>query len=88
MYTISYSIAHMSRSLSIQNLDHDEGLFMDDKMKGHAAAFSFLDIFSCRWGRLLGYAGGARKIVSIFLVSWGACWRSVAGWPRPSGNSK
>jgi sugar phosphate permease len=75
MYTISYvdrtNIA-LALDPRLSTMMHD--LLMDDKMKGHAAGIFFLGYV------LLQVPGGqwatrwsARKIISIFLISWGVC---------------
>src|SRR3954471_10743962 len=75
MYTISYvdrTNVALALEPSISSMMRD--LLMDDKMKGHAAGIFFLGYmllqipgghWATRWG--------ARKVVSLCLISWGAC---------------
>jgi MFS family permease len=75
MYTISYvdrtNIA-LALDPSISSMMKD--LLMDDRMKGHAAGIFFLGYMLLQMpGGYLASRWSARKIVSIFLVSWGLC---------------
>ncbi len=75
MYTISYvdrTNVALALDPNISSMMRD--LFMDDRMKGHAAGIFFLGYmllqipgghWATRWG--------ARRVVSICLVSWGVC---------------
>ena len=75
MYTISYvDRTNISLALdpTISSMMRD--LFMDDRMKGEAAGIFFFGYV------LLQIPGGywatrwsARKIISLFLISWGVC---------------
>src|ERR1700726_4508797 len=73
MYTISYvDRTNISLALDPTISTMMKDLFMDDKMKGHAAGIFFLGYV------LLQVPGGywathwsAKKIVSVFLVAWG-----------------
>jgi MFS family permease len=75
MYTISYiDRTNISLALdpTISSMMRD--LFMDDRMKGEAAGIFFFGYV------LLQIPGGywatrwsARKIISLFLISWGIC---------------
>jgi MFS family permease len=75
MYTISYvdrTNVALALDPTISTMMKD--LFMDDKMKGHAAGIFFFGYvllqipggyWATRWG--------ARRVVSLCLVAWGAC---------------
>jgi MFS family permease len=75
MYTISYvDRTNISLALDPQISTMMRDLFMDDKMKGHAAGIFFLGYmllqipgghWATRWG--------ARRVVSVCLILWGAC---------------
>lgn len=73
MYTISYvDRTNISLALDPTISTMMKDLFMDDKMKGHAAGIFFLGYV------LLQVPGGywathwsAKKIISVFLVAWG-----------------
>src|SRR2546425_1992018 len=75
MYTISYvDRTNISLALDPKISTMLKDLFMDDKMKGHAAGIFFLGYV------LLQIPGGywasrwsARKIISLFLIFWGVC---------------
>ena len=75
MYTISYvDRTNVSLALDPEISSMMKDLLMDDRMKGEAAGIFFFGYL------LLQIPGGhwatrwsARKIISIFLVSWGAC---------------
>src|SRR5258706_2079130 len=75
MYTISYvDRTNVALALDPKISSMMKDLFMDDKMKGHAAGIFFFGYvllqipggyWATRWG--------ARKVVSLCLVSWGVC---------------
>jgi MFS family permease len=75
MYTISYvDRTNVSLALDPTISTMMKDLFMDDKLKGQAAGIFFLGYI------LLQIPGGrwathwsARKVISLFLVSWGLC---------------
>src|SRR5438132_8219821 len=75
MYTISYvDRTNIALALDPRISTMMKDLLMDDKMKGHAAGIFFFGYV------LLQVPGGhwasrwsARKIISIFLISWGIC---------------
>src|SRR5256885_6721390 len=75
MYTISYvDRTNISLALDPNISTMMKDLFMDDRMKGEVAGVFFfgyilLQIPGGYWAR----HWSARKIISIFLVSWGAC---------------
>ena len=75
MYTISYiDRTNISLALdpSISTMMKD--LFMDDKMKGHAAGIFFLGYVLLQIpGGHLANRWSAKKLVSILLVFWGIC---------------
>jgi MFS family permease len=75
MYTISYvDRTNVALALDPKISSMMKDLFMDDKMKGHAAGIFFFGYvllqipggyWATRWG--------ARKVVSLCLVGWGVC---------------
>jgi MFS family permease len=75
MYTISYvdrTNISLALDLSISSMMKD--LLMDDRMKGEAAGIFFfgyvlLQILGGYWAT----SWSARKIISLFLISWGVC---------------
>ena len=75
MYTISYvDRTNVSLALDPTISSMMKDLFMDDRMKGEAAGIFFFGYV------LLQIPGGywatrwsARKIIALFLISWGAC---------------
>src|SRR5262245_24204455 len=75
MYTISYvDRTNVSLALDPNISSMMKDLFMDDKMKGEAAGIFFFGYI------LLQIPGGywatrwsAKKVIGIFLVSWGIC---------------
>jgi MFS family permease len=75
MYTISYvDRTNISLALDPKISTMMKDLFMDDRRKGAVAGIFFfgyvlLQIPGGYWAR----RWSARKIVSVFLVSWGAC---------------
>jgi MFS family permease len=75
MYTISYvDRTNVALALDPKNSTMMKDLFMDDRMKGEAAGIFFfgymlLQIPGGYWAR----RWSARKIISIFLISWGVC---------------
>ena len=75
MYTISYidrTNVALALDPSISSLMKD--LMMDDRMKGEAAGIFFFGYILLQIpGGYWATRWGARKIVSIFLVCWGAC---------------
>ncbi len=75
MYTISYvDRTNVALALDPKISTMMQDLFMDDKMKGEAAGIFFFGYILLQMGG--GYWAtrwGARKIVSVFLVSWGVC---------------
>ena len=75
MYTISYvDRTNVALALAPKMSTMMKDLFMDDKMKGEAAGIFFFGYILLQMpGGYWATRWGARKIVSIFLVSWGAC---------------
>jgi sugar phosphate permease len=75
MYTISYvDRTNVALALDPKISTMMKDLFMDDKMKGEAAGIFFFGYILLQMpGGYWATRWGARKIVSIFLVSWGAC---------------
>jgi len=75
MYTISYvDRTNISLALDPEISTMMKDLFMDDRLKGEAAGIFFfgymlLQIPGGYWAR----RWSARKLISIFLVSWGVC---------------
>jgi MFS family permease len=75
MYTISYiDRTNVALALDPKISTMMKDLFMDDKMKGHAAGIFFFGYmllqipcgyWATRWG--------ARRVVSLCLISWGVC---------------
>src|SRR5579864_2334973 len=75
MYTISYvDRTNISLALDPGISGMMKDLFMNDKMKGHAAGIFFFGYMLLQIpGGYWATRWGARKIVSVFLVSWGLC---------------
>ncbi len=75
MYTISYvDRTNISLALDPQISTMMKDLFMDDKLKGEAAGIFFFGYVLLQLpGGYLATHWSARKIISIFLVCWGAC---------------
>jgi MFS family permease len=75
MYTISYvDRTNISLALdpSISRMMKD--LLMDDRMKGEAAGIFFFGYLLLQIpGGYLASRWSARKVISIFLISWGVC---------------
>jgi len=75
MYTISYvDRTNISLALDPEISTMMKDLFMDDRLKGEAAGIFFfgymlLQIPGGYWAR----RWSARKLISIFLISWGVC---------------
>jgi MFS family permease len=75
MYTISYvDRTNISLALEPKISTMMKDLFMDDRMKGQLAGIFFfgyvlLQIPGGYWAR----HWSARKVISIFLIGWGAC---------------
>src|SRR5436190_5479681 len=75
MYTISYvDRTNVALALDPKISTMMKDLFMDDKMKGHAAGIFFFGYILLQIpGGYWATRWGARKVVSVFLLSWGAC---------------
>src|SRR5258708_7941303 len=75
MYTISYvDRTNISLALDPNRSSMMKDLFMDDKMKGHAAGIFFLGYILLQIpGGYLASRWSAKKIISMFLVAWGVC---------------
>ena len=75
MYTISYvDRTNISLALDPRISTMMKDLFMDDKMKGHAAGIFFFGYMLLQIpGGYLAGRWSARKIISIFLIAWGIC---------------
>src|SRR5438477_6432129 len=75
MYTISYiDRTNISLALEPRISSMMKDLLMDPKMKGEAAGIFFFGYILLQIpGGYWATRWGARKIVSIFLVSWGIC---------------
>ena len=75
MYTISYidrTNVALALDPTISTMMKD--LFMDDKMKGHAAGIFFLGYVLLQIpGGYLANHWSAKKLVAILLVFWGVC---------------
>lgn len=75
MYTISYvDRTNVSLALdpTISSMMRD--LFMDDRMKGEAAGIFFFGYILLQIpGGYWATAWSARKVISLFLISWGVC---------------
>jgi MFS family permease len=75
MYTISYiDRTNVALGLDPKISSMMKDLFMDDKMKGHAAGIFFFGYILLQIpGGYLANRWSARKVISIFLVLWGIC---------------
>ncbi|MBI3414997.1 MAG: MFS transporter [Verrucomicrobia bacterium] len=75
MYTISYiDRTNISLALDPKISTMMKDLFMDDKMKGHAAGIFFLGYVLLQIpGGFLANHWSAKKLVGILLVFWGIC---------------
>ena len=75
MYTISYiDRTNVSLALDPKISTMMKDLFMDDKMKGHAAGIFFLGYVLLQIpGGYLANRWSAKKLVGILLVFWGVC---------------
>jgi MFS family permease len=75
MYTISYvDRTNIALALDPHTSDMMKDLGMDDRMKGEAAGIFFFGYLMLQIpGGYWATRWGARKIVSVFLISWGAC---------------
>lgn len=75
MYTISYiDRTNVSLALDPRISSMMKDLFMDDKMKGHAAGIFFLGYVLLQVpGGYLANHWSAKKLVAILLVLWGVC---------------
>lgn len=75
MYTISYiDRTNVALALDPKISSMMKDLFMDDKMKGHAAGIFFLGYVLLQIpGGYLANHWSAKKLVSILLVFWGIC---------------
>jgi len=75
MYTISYiDRTNVALALDPKISTMMKDLFMDDKMKGHAAGIFFLGYVLLQVpGGFLASRWSAKKLVAIFLVMWGVC---------------
>ena len=75
MYTISYiDRTNISLALDPKISTMMKDLFMDDKMKGHAAGIFFLGYVLLQIpGGFLANRWSAKKLVGILLVFWGIC---------------
>src|SRR5204862_2827310 len=75
MYTISYvDRTNVALALDPKISTMMKDLFMDDKMKGHAAGIFFLGyvLFQIPGGHL-AHHWSAKKLSAILLVLWGIC---------------
>lgn len=75
MYTISYiDRTNISLALDPKISTMMKDLVMDDRMKGEAAGIFFFGYILLQIpGGYWATRWGARKVVSLFLVCWGAC---------------
>ena len=75
MYTISYvDRTNVSLALDPTISSMMKDLLMDDRMKGEAAGIFFFGYLLLQIpGGYWATAWSARKIISLFLISWGAC---------------
>ena len=75
MYTISYvDRTNVSLALDPTISSMMKDLFMDDRMKGEAAGIFFFGYVLLQIpGGYWATAWSARKLISLFLVFWGAC---------------
>lgn len=75
MYTISYvDRTNISLALDPTHSSMMSDLGMDDKMKGRAAGIFFLGYILLQIpGGYLARRWSARKVISLFLISWGVC---------------
>lgn len=75
MYTISYvDRTNVSLALDPNISTMMKDLFMDDRMKGEAAGIFFFGYVLLQMpGGYLASHWSARKLISFFLLAWGAC---------------
>jgi len=75
MYTISYvDRTNIALALDPNISTMMKDLFMDDRMKGEAAGIFFFGYLLLQIpGGYLASRWSARKVISIFLISWGVC---------------
>jgi len=75
MYTISYvDRTNVSLALDPTISSMMKDLFMDDRMKGEAAGIFFFGYVLLQIpGGYWATAWSARKIIGLFLISWGVC---------------
>src|SRR6185503_18670807 len=75
MYTISYiDRTNVALALDPKLSTMMNDLLMDDKIKGNAVGIFFFGYLLLQIpGGYLATHWSARKIVSIFLICWGAC---------------
>jgi MFS family permease len=75
MYTISYvDRTNVALALDPKISTMMKDLLMDDKMKGHAAGIFFFGYVLLQIpGGYWATSWGARKVVSLCLISWGVC---------------
>src|SRR5882757_8226323 len=75
MYTISYvDRTNISLALDPKISSMMKDLLMDDRMKGEAAGIFFFGYVLLQLpGGYLASHWSARKVISIFLISWGIC---------------
>lgn len=75
MYTISYvDRTNIALGLDPKISTMMKDLFMDDRMKGEAAGIFFFGYVLLQLpGGYLASHWSARKVISIFLISWGVC---------------
>src|SRR5258708_636082 len=75
MYTISYvDRTNISLALDPKISSMMKDLLMDDRMKGEAAGIFFFGYILLQLpGGYLASHWSARKVISIFLVTWGIC---------------
>jgi MFS family permease len=75
MYTISYvDRTNISLALDPKISSMMKDLFMDDRMKGEAAGIFFFGYILLQLpGGYLASHWSARKVISIFLITWGIC---------------
>ena len=75
MYTISYiDRTNISLALDPKISNMMKDLVMDDRMKGEAAGIFFFGYILLQIpGGYWATRWGARKVVSLFLISWGLC---------------
>jgi MFS family permease len=75
MYTISYiDRTNIALALDPKISTMMKDLFMDDRLKGQAAGIFFIGYVLLQLpGGYLASHWSARKVISIFLISWGIC---------------